>query len=227
VLRNAEGNIHGIAVRDWVQQKQFLIDEVHRLMRDGYAAITTYQTPKEEEDVRALINALGGQVELRDFRYEDTRVDFVLTYDKLSLWRVAAKIAFHYALTQLAGVTGHENWFDGVKRFIMEGVGAAYVIRENTLPLDRGIRSDLGQTEWLHVLACSQRRKDFMAHCRLFDHTGMPTVACDVTLGSHDMRIIPEPHFFAHRFRYFADSEKPRHGIMEKINIPLPVLAWP
>jgi hypothetical protein len=217
VLTKPDGKSKYISVKNWVTQRDELLLQIQKISREGYTQLYVYPSEDEEDAVRELCKAIGGNVEFSLFFYKSTEGQTAIRYDKLRLYRVAAKSAFHYALTQLPSITGHEKYFDDIKNFIMNGVSSNILAKKDQKPLDLKIREGLTDTDWIHVLACSWNESDIRAHCRFFDRPDSHVIAFDFILAKHNRLVIPKPNVFAHRFRYLSIKPKKVNGIVEQI----------
>jgi hypothetical protein len=103
-------------------------------------------------------------------------------------YRAIAKIAFHFFIwCSFPGITGLENEFDGIKKFIWRGDQADKYILEWTGPFDR---KQIGDAPYAHVLAAWVANDEAVASVRLFAGSDS---GINVSAVAHDGRLISFP----------------------------------
>ena len=147
----------------------------------------------------------------------------VRTHVTSAYFRAIAKIAFHYVLKMEYGLSGFEQEFDAIKRFIWEDefsrdTSERFVTqltdRQFILNFDR-----YRPRKWMHILAVERGGGIITAYAQFFAGPKALPSPYLVRIGKDPCRIITKPRWKAHMYVILdAGPDRTPRGIMEDAN---------
>jgi len=176
--------------------------------------------------LESLVRALGYEPpgNWTELELSPQRIQLIVTTHATSAYfRAVAKIAFHYVLKMEPDLTGHEQEFDAIKRYIWEDESSeqnpSRFVKQLSHQFISNFNRGLRFINWTHVLAVERGGGHITAHAQFFAGPRSLPPPYQISIGPDPSSIIKRPRRSAHLYVILsAGPDQVPTGIMDDAN---------
>ena len=118
-------------------------------------------------------------------------------------FRAVAKIGFHYVLSQLSTLTGHEPQFEAIRHFIRYGEGEPDdFVLEHLRQFVGTFREGLAPSDWTHLLYLEKTSDSITGRCQFFLGPTLLPPHYEIHVGDNPSGLMHHRQIEAHFFKY-------------------------
>jgi hypothetical protein len=200
-----------IRIHPWMDGPE-LRDQVRELNLGTIKSIFTFASEEEAEWVDTLLSQLG-----EDVLWSSESEPVIVNQPTARLtvtepyFRALAKIGFHYTLSTVSSITGHEPEFQDLRSFIRHGGIEDRFFSEVPGPLCTYPGIDVRPDRYCHLIVAEWGQGEIQARMQFFLGPDYEPSVYQIKLGSNISTLI-DPGRIGHSFIYYPDGPTNRYA---------------
>jgi len=222
VVLDDSGNYCPIPISDSIRTSEDIKPLLEVFNGRKLKVVAVFADPSEYERMEIILSMIDSKLKIswpEKAPKGGQRIDFIAASrltDKY--YRAIAKIGFHYFIKMSEQFTGHEDMFNPIKNFIMDGGDWRSCVYSHEGNLVFDVNRRVRPKNFLHLLVAEKTYMTIQARMQLFLGTNVQPPIYTVQLARNPERVWSPDKAWGHSYVYFDNKDSEGYdGAMESL----------